>query len=437
MGDGATLNSARVKRLREVFVKPCVKKSMSIRKIKNGEGWLVSLSPRINGVRYRRERIARGYMRLDGAIIKPRDHAVELQAELLAEIKKEASGARVEIPPTSRTIENWIELFFEKRYQRKEGNSRSTMLSRIDHFRKFCSAEGIRFIHQVTPRLTDKFWQDLDSRYKGRGSHIKFEAASTLINFAIQQGAPGVTLNPFRSVQRVQPEKNIDGRWLEDEEVDAILSAAQDKHEDAYLSYVILLETAMRRDELRNLPKSRIDFRNHAAKIDRYKAWRPKTERSRRHVPLSARATQAMRRLIEKYPAEAEYLLPSIESHRQLTDPRGENWLQNQFEDLRGEIIRRTPWMRAALEERHNGKHVLTLHSFRHTCLSRLLQEGVDVHTVGQIAGHSDAYITEIYAKFAKSNLHAAVSKLNARSLNNFGTESGTARIITLPKTGS
>jgi site-specific recombinase XerD len=56
----------------------------------------------------------------------------------------------------------------------------------------------------------------------------------------------------------------------------------------------------------------------------------------------------------------------------------------------------------------------LRIHDFRHTALSRMIQEGIDIVSVNQIAGHSDIKTTMIYCHPDERTKALAIEKLSA-----------------------
>jgi hypothetical protein len=54
----------------------------------------------------------------------------------------------------------------------------------------------------------------------------------------------------------------------------------------------------------------------------------------------------------------------------------------------------------------------VVLHTFRHTCASRLVQAGVDIVRVQKWLGHKDIKTTMIYAKLAPGDLDVAANVL-------------------------
>lgn len=53
----------------------------------------------------------------------------------------------------------------------------------------------------------------------------------------------------------------------------------------------------------------------------------------------------------------------------------------------------------------------LSPHKLRHTCLTLLLREGVDLLTLKELAGHKDISSTEIYAHVELGDVREAVEK--------------------------
>ena len=56
-------------------------------------------------------------------------------------------------------------------------------------------------------------------------------------------------------------------------------------------------------------------------------------------------------------------------------------------------------------------KKGLSPHKLRHTCLTLLYREGVDLMTLKELAGHDDIGSTEIYAHVDMGDIRKAVEK--------------------------
>jgi integrase len=77
----------------------------------------------------------------------------------------------------------------------------------------------------------------------------------------------------------------------------------------------------------------------------------------------------------------------------------------------------RATWDRARVRLGDTFKDVV-LHTFRHTCASRLVQAGVDIVRVQKWLGHKDVKTTMIYAKLAPGDLDVAASVLEPGATN-------------------
>jgi integrase len=67
-------------------------------------------------------------------------------------------------------------------------------------------------------------------------------------------------------------------------------------------------------------------------------------------------------------------------------------------------------WFHAA-RKKAGMKHV-HFHDLRHSCASMLINEGVDLYTVGKILGHSSPQTTARYAHLSDASLQKAMGKL-------------------------
>jgi integrase len=69
-------------------------------------------------------------------------------------------------------------------------------------------------------------------------------------------------------------------------------------------------------------------------------------------------------------------------------------------------------WIEARSALGHGGDAEFVPHALRHTFATRLVKEGVPLHTVSTLLGHSSLQMTMRYAHAADSDLTAAVNKL-------------------------
>jgi len=131
----------------------------------------------------------------------------------------------------------------------------------------------------------------------------------------------------------------------------------------------------MRRSEQYGASWENVDFANNLLKI-------PKSKHGEvRYVRLNSRV-QAVLAMLKPTPAEGRIM--------KLKNPRG--------------------WFEKAIKD--SGLHDFRWHDLRHTFISRLVMNAVDLRTVQELAGHKTIQMTMRYAHLAPSHVAAAVEKL-------------------------
>ena len=62
------------------------------------------------------------------------------------------------------------------------------------------------------------------------------------------------------------------------------------------------------------------------------------------------------------------------------------------------------------------GRPDLHFHDIRHACASAMIQDGVDLHTVGAVLGHRSSASTKRYAHLATDNLKQAIGRIGRKA---------------------
>jgi len=178
---------------------------------------------------------------------------------------------------------------------------------------------------------------------------------------------------------------------------------------DSYEPVVLLATTGVRISEGLALQWQDVDWEHRQLRVERQlgrdaKVYAPKTEESRRRVDLSTGAIELLRELRVRHERQqltwgqpgAWILYPEL-GHRP-----DRFALRKRVEDLRRV-------MRRALRREEMPEH-FTLHSFRHTFASLLLQRGWSPAYVQRQCGHSSIQVTvDTYGRWLPSgNLEAA-----------------------------
>lgn len=234
----------------------------------------------------------------------------------------------------------------------------------------------------------------------GRGAVAIGKAAqllTSLLEDAVREGK--IPANPARGVRLPavprQPDRLIS---LEEE---AVLLDALPTDQDRRM-VTVLLDTGLRYGELAGLHAHRVgmlrrelhvvETLTQAGKVKSY----PKSRKSHRVIPLSDRALEALAVQQERWPDGL--LFRTARGARPMVEA---NW-------------RRRAWLPAASLL---AAPVPTPHDCRHTALSRLVAEGVDLKTVQEFAGHESLNTTLRYlhaAPDAGERVRAALRRISA-----------------------
>ncbi len=181
--------------------------------------------------------------------------------------------------------------------------------------------------------------------------------------------------------KRKEPKGRV--RYYTPEEETAIVNAMEDK--DLRDLFVFLINTGMRRGEALSLQPEDVDMeRNQIVLGDPSKI---KTSMSRT-IPMTTLARAIM------------------------CDREGDRVTAFDFT---------TSWLEHAISKfkqnsGYDGPTDALLHTCRHTFISRLVQRGVPLTTVKELAGHNSIQTTMRYAHLAPSNLTDAISALEENS---------------------
>jgi len=212
----------------------------------------------------------------------------------------------------------------------------------------------------------------------------KLAALSRMMRYAHQRG-----YLPRPLQLEMKREDNGRIRYYSTEEEAKILAAIKDQ--DFRDLVVFLVDTGCRLGEAlacRPTDCNDIYVRFYATKNDQP-----------RSVPMTSRVREIVARRSQGSPA---LFWPGVDSSR-----AGHVWNE----------------VREAVGLKDDPQAVL--HTFRHTCASRLIQRGVPITTIQQWLGHKTLTMTLRYAHLAPSNLLQAVSALEESAPSSKGAKTG------------
>jgi len=197
---------------------------------------------------------------------------------------------------------------------------------------------------------------------------------SAFFNYAVRMD--WTESNPVKGVKKPRGKSQQRAAYTKAEAKRLLAAADSEETRDLML---VALHCGLRNGELAHLQKQDVDLRSKAVTIrekraaaDGY-AWRPKSLKSERTLPLNREALAAFRRLCARK-EPLDLLFPSA---------RG---------GVNAHLLRRIERIRKPAKVPD-----ATLHGFRHTFVTWLLRAGVDLKTAQELAGHESIETTALY----------------------------------------
>ncbi|WP_255259680.1 tyrosine-type recombinase/integrase [Lentibacillus sp. CBA3610] len=219
-----------------------------------------------------------------------------------------------------------------------------------------------------------------------------------------------------KTVSDLEKGDAIQDKFLEKEELEEFLTAA--KHEGLegdLLTFTLLAYTGLRIGEMIALKWSDIDFDNHTLRIIRtyynpnnnklkYQLLTPKTEGSIRTISIDSIVIDLLREHKLKQDKLKRDNAPFYHDY---------GFIFTTNEGYPKTIKHISIRMQRLLKKTSNKKH-LTLHSFRHTHTSLLIEANVHIKEIQERLGHSDIQTTmDIYAHMTRNIKKEASNKFS------------------------
>jgi len=217
-----------------------------------------------------------------------------------------------------------------------------------------------------------------------------------------------LTFNPADAVNPPRPDKH-EMKVLDEEQTRALIEASRDT--DLYVPILLAVTTGMRLGELLGLHWRDVDLkRGKLAVTQSLQATKnglefrqPKTKKSRRSIPLTSTAAEALR---QHKKAQLEHRMANADRYEDndLVFPReyGKPWNPRTFS---------SSWTR----QRDSMGLDIRFHDLRHTHATLLLRQGVHVKVVSERLGHSTVGITlDTYSHVLPDMQEEATEKLEA-----------------------
>lgn len=209
-----------------------------------------------------------------------------------------------------------------------------------------------------------------------------------LFAFALKRG--WIAVNPVAAVDRPRsPSADPDIRFLDLEELEALLSAVPENHfgPTDHALYLTAAMTGLRQGELVALRWEDVDWRAERVRVRRnYTRQRfgtPKSRRSSRSVPMPGRVANELRSHFERSAFQADEDL--VFCHLHTGGPLDASRLRKRFKEALSSA----------------GVREVRFHDLRHTFGTHCASAGVPLRTLQEWLGHRDFTTTLIYADYA------------------------------------
>jgi integrase/recombinase XerD len=223
-------------------------------------------------------------------------------------------------------------------------------------------------------------------RERGRAVKTLWNARSYLLAFGAFLNERGIPVPDLAASIRLPRPERPPPRYLDDEELRAVLAAARES--GVWPAVSLAIWTGLRLGELRRLAWADVDADRRTLLVRRGKGGRFRV------VPLNVRAMEALAEQ-RRITGRLAHVFPTRRTWRGgwrwRDGPRAESSWRRDLEA----VCRSVPKFRQAVGT-GRGWHLL-----RHTFASRAAQAGVSLYKLADWLGHTDVRTTAIYAHLA------------------------------------
>ena len=276
------------------------------------------------------------------------------------------------------------ELFERFREMKKKRISKRTWDDYVSYLRFWEEKHTTKKFKTLSRLDIERALQELSQSLAPKTVNGYLSALKQLYRYAEELRVIGV--NPAENIKKFQEIPRKTPRFFTKDEIKAILNLCNDYYRDLFL---VLLYTGLRRDELRFLEWSDVDFKNKVIKVRNKENFSTKTKKGRT-IPMHPEVEKILKKRKKDNP---RLVFPS--PRNKYKPVKKDSW--------RAKLVR--------ILKKLNIQNA-NLHTFRHTFASWLVMEGIDLPTVAQLMGHSDIKTTMIYSHLAPDHVKKAVEKL-------------------------
>lgn len=241
---------------------------------------------------------------------------------------------------------------------------------------------GNCYLTNITVHKIEKWKQELSKIQSKTTISMRFRRLQAAFNIAIKWKY--LKENPFNGVSKATTFETKRADFLSKEEVERLLEVIKDEKYRRLIEFY--LHTGCRRNEALYLEWTDINFERHKIEIRSKPEYGHRTKFQRqRSVPMSDKLEEVLRSI-----------------------PQKDSFVFSDYQRTPDNVNRR---LKRYLAKAGINRH-LSLHNLRHTFASHLAMQGVSLHIIGNILGHSHVNTTEIYAHLLPDELQPIVNRI-------------------------
>lgn len=351
---------------------------------------------------------------------KPKRHFVygTSQKEVKEKLKLKREDVAMQSPNNnSDTLEEWMINYLEnfKRNEVKETTYSAYLELYLKHIKG--TTLGKTKLYRITGNQLQKYYNEKSEQgYSAKTVKHMY----ILINSALKKAVQLKFINEnFNDLVVLPKKEEYHAKTLSVDEVNRILNEA--KEEELYPLIILTLYTGLRKGEVMALKWSDIDFQNKELSVNgslgrvmsgidekgkkkySYKILPPKTQKSKRIIPLTENALKAL---------ECQKSRQEMIKEKYSSIYRDEGFVFARYD---GSYLNQRGFMddyHAFLRKYHITD--IRFHDLRHTFASLLLEAGESPKAIQELLGHSTITTTmDIYTHITKKGKIKAIEKLD------------------------
>jgi integrase/recombinase XerD len=267
----------------------------------------------------------------------------------------------------------------------------------LQNFSEWCLERGVKTPSRFTTALLEGYQRHLSKREKGNGEIIslktqkmEMEVVCSFVRWCHGRGL--LLCDPSAAIELPRVGKSLVADYMTREDVERVLSLPDTKYpyglrDRAILE--ILYATGIRATEFCALALADADFERDSLRIHVTKLGRDRV------IPVSPRAMKWLHRYVyevrEQFVREQTEILFLVDTGRH----------------FRRQILNRLCRKYLRLTGIENG----SVHIFRHSCATHMIENGADLRTVQEFLGHRCIESTRVYAHISIRHLKEVHAK--------------------------